>query len=362
MRNPSVSIAKGIAIILMVMAHARCGIWWQNYINMFHMPLFFFMSGYCFKEAYLSDAKGFVSKKLKGIWWPFVKWQLVFLLFHNVFFALNIYNDVYGFRGSVSHEYGIVETFKNAFLIVTTMSHGEQLLGGFWFLKSLFVGSLLFYFTTKITLYYKDDELYGKTDLIVGGIILTATLFMGFIGKGIPFIWIDAKDLMAGFFIWSGYMYNKFKFTIEKRWLVIIVAALIVAVGTDFWQCSMLHFKGNFGLMMPYIATALIGTLMVFGLSGKLALHDNWLKRFLVFVGDNTLDILTWHFLSFKLVSLLLILIYNLPIARLAEFPVIEGFAYQGWWVLYMVVGVGMALGISGTKMKISRSIIHKNN
>lgn len=70
-------------------------------------------------------------------------------------------------------------------------------------------------------------------------------MLFGFIGKGIPFLGIDAKDFMAGFFIWSGYMYNKFGLKIEKRWWTIIVAALIVAFGTEYWQCSMLHFKGN---------------------------------------------------------------------------------------------------------------------
>ena len=86
---------------------------------------------------------------------------------------------------------------------------------------------------------------------------------------------------------------------------------------------------------------------MVLGISRLLASHNNWVSRFLVFVGDNTLDILTWHFLCFKLVSLLLIWIYALPIERLAEFPVIEEFAYQGWWVMYLVVGVATTLVIN---------------
>ena len=350
MRNPSVSIAKSIAIILMVTAYARCGLWWQYYINMFHMPLFLFMSGYCFKEAHLADTKGFVIKRIKGIWWPFVKWQLIFLLLHNVFFALNIYNGEYGFRGEVSHEYGISETLKTAFYIVTTMSHGEQLLGGFWFLKSLFVGSLFFYFATKIVLYIlcniEREEVKTKCDYLVGIMLLAATLLFGYVGKGIPFVGVDAKDFMAGFFIWSGFFYCKHGFSFDSRWWYIVAAALVVAVGTEYWQCSMLHFKGNFGLILPYIFTALIGTLMVLGVSRLLASHDNWIKRFLVFVGDNTMDILTWHFLSFKLVSLMLIWIYGLSIARLAEFPVIEEFAYQGWWVLYLVVGVAVALGV----------------
>lgn len=59
------------------------------------------------------------------------------------------------------------------------------------------------------------------------------------------------------------------------------------------------------------------------------------------------------HLLSFKLVSLLLIWIYGLDIRRLAEFPVIDDLAYQGWWVLYLVVGVAMALGVSVIKKSI---------
>lgn len=350
MRNPLVSIAKGIAIILMVMAHARCGIWWQNYINMFHMPLFLFMSGYCFREAHFDDAKGFVKKRIKGVWWPFVKWQLVFLLLHNVFFALNIYNGEYGFGGAVSHEYGLMETLKNALFIVTTMSHGEQLLGGFWFLKSLFVGSMFFFFLTKIGLYIERKKTI--VDISTGLMLFIATLILGFIGKDIPFVGIGAKDIMAGLFIWSGYMYNKHNFSIEKQWWLIGVFALIVAVGTELWQCSMLHFKDNFKLMLPYIATALIGTLMVLCVSKLLSKQDNWLKHFLTFVGDNTLDILTWHFLSFKLVSLLLMFLFGLSIERLAEFPVIEEYAYQGWWVIYLVIGVVVPLGVSLVKEK----------
>lgn len=41
-RNQSVSIAKGIAIVLMVAAHANCPSFAQKFIGMFHMPLFFF--------------------------------------------------------------------------------------------------------------------------------------------------------------------------------------------------------------------------------------------------------------------------------------------------------------------------------
>jgi fucose 4-O-acetylase-like acetyltransferase len=156
----------------------------------------------------LDDTKGFVKKRIKGVWWPFVKWQLIFLLLHNVFLALNIYNGEYGFRGAVSHEYGLMETLKNALFIVTTMSHGEQLLGGFWFLKSLFVGSMFFFFLTKIGLYIYRERGGEKTtvDILTGLLLFISTLVFGLIGKDIPIVGIGTKDFMAGFFIWCGYV------------------------------------------------------------------------------------------------------------------------------------------------------------
>ena len=140
MKDNSVSIAKGIAIILMVLAHTRFSEYGNYWINMFHMPLFFFFAGYCFKDKYLEIPSDFVIKRFKGLYKPFVKWGLIFLVLHNLFFYLNIYNDEFGFRGIVQHLYTWQEMLKKAVSIVTRMSDTEQLLGGYWFLKSLFWG------------------------------------------------------------------------------------------------------------------------------------------------------------------------------------------------------------------------------
>lgn len=138
MKDNSVSIAKAIAIILMVLAHTCFSEYGNYWINMFHMPLFFFFAGYCFKDKYLTMPSNFVIKRVKGLYKPFVKWGLIFLVLHNLFFYLNIYNNEFGFRGNVSHLYTWHETFKKAIFIITRMSDTEQLLGGYWFLKSLF--------------------------------------------------------------------------------------------------------------------------------------------------------------------------------------------------------------------------------
>lgn len=63
MRNNSISIAKAIAIMLMVLAHTQFSDYGNKVINMFHMPLFFFFSGYCMKESYLEVPIVFIRKE-----------------------------------------------------------------------------------------------------------------------------------------------------------------------------------------------------------------------------------------------------------------------------------------------------------
>ena len=72
-RDTTISIAKGIAIILMVIAHAEAPGWLCRFIFEFHMPLFFITAGYFFSLRYLNDEAIFVKKRIKGLYWPFVK-------------------------------------------------------------------------------------------------------------------------------------------------------------------------------------------------------------------------------------------------------------------------------------------------
>ena len=82
-RNTVISISKGIAIILMVIAHAEAPAWLCKFIFEFHMPLFFITAGYFFSLKYLNDEATFVKKRIKGLYVPFVKWSVVFLALHS---------------------------------------------------------------------------------------------------------------------------------------------------------------------------------------------------------------------------------------------------------------------------------------
>lgn len=100
----------------------------------------------------------------------------------------------------------------------------------------------------------------------------------------------------------------------------------------------------------PFVFTSILATITIYECGKKLSERSNKATKMLVHIGDNTLTILTWHMLSFKLVSLLIIAIYVLPIGEVGTFPAIEHYALQGWFVAYTLIGIFVPLLISKCK------------
>lgn len=134
-----ISAVKAICIILMVVGHSGCPQQMSKWIYLFHMPCFFFISGFLMKDKYLTDLWTFIKHRFKGLWWPFVKWSLVFLALHNVLEALHLYDTVYTW----------CDVADKAFHILT-LTGSEQLLGGYWFLKELLYASIISILSLKL--------------------------------------------------------------------------------------------------------------------------------------------------------------------------------------------------------------------
>ena len=73
-----IDILKGIGIILVVVGHsnfsfakATTAMFIQKYIYSFHMPLFFFVSGYLFVKDKYSNFKRFLRVKTKTLMIPY---------------------------------------------------------------------------------------------------------------------------------------------------------------------------------------------------------------------------------------------------------------------------------------------------
>ncbi len=272
---------------------------------------------------------------------PFVKWQLLFLLLHNVFFYLNIYNDEYGFHGAVSHLYTLRDYAIKCVRIVIGLHGGEQLLGGYWFLPQLLYASVIGFFAIK----YIKNVYVGVTMAFLGSIVTSYS------GLRIPFWHIGSLALLATTFFLMGYMYKKIGNWCRWHWALLFAA--VVAIGSVYWPTTMLSYEAQ---EIPlYVVTAFCGTLMTLTLSQWFAQRENRLKRLLIYIGDNTITILTGHFLCFKLVSLAIIGIYGLPIEQLACFPVIP--EHKDWWPVYLFVGAGIPL----VMLRLSQMLFNRN-
>jgi fucose 4-O-acetylase-like acetyltransferase len=131
-RNATLDIAKGICIILMVIGHSGSPTYLHDFLYKFHMPCFFFISGWLFSDKYLEDYKTGLRYKGWSIYKTYLKWELIFLVCHNLFAACGFYKDAYS-----------VPSFAINAVRVILMSPTEQLVGGYWFLISLFWATVL---------------------------------------------------------------------------------------------------------------------------------------------------------------------------------------------------------------------------
>lgn len=91
-KDNSISLCKGIAIICMVAGHSWINSPIEKGTRLFDMTMFFLLSGYCFKEKYLTNFSSFLIKRAKGLWIPYVKWGIISVLVHNTFLQLGVYS------------------------------------------------------------------------------------------------------------------------------------------------------------------------------------------------------------------------------------------------------------------------------
>ena len=325
-RNNSISIAKGIGIILMVLGHTHFSKYGNAWVNMVHMPLFFFFSGYCFKEKYLDHFFTFLKKRIKGLYWPAIKWGLVFLVLHNIFFQLSFYSEN-------SHLYSYNVIFRKALFIILTMTQFDELLGGFWFLRSLFWCSIIGYFVIKY--------IPPRVGVIV---LLLMSIGLLIIHKNAPHFDVGAREFMASFIFVCGYLYRKSNYKWEYSKIIIVLGLILITIGTFFWRASLGWFLSmTWWKAFPWMTSAILGTIAIYALSIRI---NNWkrLTSVFTFIGEHTLEILTWHFLCFKIISYIIVTVYNLDVSHMADFPVIETYSPQGWWIAYLIIGCGMPL------------------
>lgn len=299
----------------------------------FAVPLFFFTSGYFYKPSKtIKELKTFYIKRIKGLYIPFVKWSLIFLVLHNICFHLNLYNGQYGFRGATSELYTWTDFAKKAFNIIFRLTDNEQLLGAFWFIRALFIAALMVATIQFIFSKWKFTNRY-----VMFLVLLIGSYFTIHFDINLPWIGSLGLILFSAMFYVFGFCYRKIENEKYYTKLSLFVATFITFFGLTYFD----KVTGVLGIMdkyvFPYTIVAISGIIMVLNLS-KL-IEKSSIRSAFYYLGNNTMIVLALHFTCFKIISLIKIYVYGWPIARLAEFPVIEQ-NNECWWSIYFVIGL----------------------
>ena len=204
------------------------------------------------------------------------------------------------------------------------------MLGGYWFIHDLFFATIAIYGLIK---FLKKRVWIG----IVCGLALCTLLKyfeMDF------FRLINPRFFMVVSIMLAGYCFKQYKkpLIFNSRWGFVPLLLLVVC---SFERGVCLQ-NFRFGDILPYFILSIVGSLFLTSLADRITRIDD--TKSFQYIGKNTMAILTWHFLSFKLVTLLRINVEGLPLEKLTSFPVIKGGL---WWIAYLIVGIAVPLGIS---------------
>lgn len=337
--NNNITIAKAIGIILMVIGHSGCPQVLFKFIYLFHMPLFFFCSGIFYKEVTsLNAATFFLKKRIKGLYVPFVKWSVLFLLLHNLFMIVGIYNPYYGYEGG-SSSYTISDIFQKLFSILFTMHDYEEILGGFWFIRALFITSVLIaVFSLLLRMCSKFK--YGLQCLL----FLLLTILIRRIAPD-PELWRDiSMGTLGAFFYMSGNILMRYKSHWQNNYGTILCCFILFL--SYFYFKDGISMGCGYNKVLPFSISALAGSILTISISNAIESRLAIVKRLLYYIGNHTLEILALHFLSFRLVSYMMVLFFGIDVVHVAEHPVIKDviIPHSYWWIFYCVIGITLPL------------------
>lgn len=285
-RDDSIDAMKGIGMFLMVVGHSSISHTLDHFIFSFHMPLFFFISGYFFKirpikEEIINDTKHLLTP------YAFTSTLLIFIAFIQS--AFSNFTEPY-FQDK------LVNCLAGGQPLIEIPIYGKTLeLGPLWFLLALFWARIL----ASITL-----KLLKTTAFRIGATLILAFAGIAFVKANIFIPWFVTAGLCSFGFIYAGYLLRELEKNEHCKTLRILFAISMIC-----WVYCILHS----GLAMiaclfgAYYVIDLLGalgaTICVAKATKFLYKENNPIWKFFTFLGKYSLVALCVHALECNNIS-----------------------------------------------------------
>lgn len=342
-RNRYVDIVKGICILCVLYAHINIVTqmeeiksYFNIFIYQFFLTAFYIISGFYLKN--LEDPKKFFSTKIKKWYVKLIIYYLPFVLLHNIFIYLGLYDvgKVYGDKITIL--YGLKDIIIKCIETCLLMGR-EPLLGAMWFFISQIIAlmglSIIVYVLKKVSSKYAIDQ--NKLILIVLMVFLILSAFCTeVLSITIPRISIAVSIMIL---IYLGYCFNNYyKITWDNKFYFII-SVLVIICNTFFGEKIKLNVNKIVN-PVTFIASAVAGIYMLCFIGKKI--QDNILGKILSVCGKYSFYIMVFHLLSFKLA---IILIQSLGIEKVTVLSDLEPYTsnFLGF-IIYIIIGAGIPI------------------
>ncbi len=348
-RMAYVDAMKGISIFLVVFAHSLMNAernldsefaFIINICAYVSVPSFFFINGFLYKHKSTLTPVQAIIKKFKAYYIPFVGFSLFFWLFHNVFVRLCL----------TSEEIYSIKDYAKNFVLIFAAHMESELNGAMWFLRALLI-MVCIYILIEYPVYKISDK---KTRYIVLTIIIAAMFYMGKKGY-ITKIYNLNRIFYSLSFFYMGILFREFKINefIDKHRVIAFIAGISVLI------CFSYIFYGGLGQNVGFkdLPASYFGIMGLFAFSKFPVIQKS---RLLNLLGRASLDIMSLHFLAFKLVSFIYIQIYALDITRLSEAPVLKDI-HGLYFIPYVIVGIGLCIAEYMIRQKICKRLFKKD-
>lgn len=142
-RSLSVDIAKGIAIIAIVLGHINFAyphltlVMTEDFLfRLWHVPIFFILGGFFIREEQLNQPVSWFNKKFFSLYLKILYFYIPAILLHNVFINIGWYSI--SSTDPIINVYSITDFIKHILLTIC-LAGREPIVGPMWFVYVLFI-------------------------------------------------------------------------------------------------------------------------------------------------------------------------------------------------------------------------------
>lgn len=184
-RLKEIDILRGIAIILIMVGHFYQGYKFVDYIYIFHVPLFFFISGMCLNINI--SWREFIKKKIRTIVVPYLMFGIIIIPAKFIYEA----------------DHSLLNLVKILLKYLLQRRYTTV-----WFLAALFVSQVVFYLIMAVCRTFNQND-YCAIVLIIM-LTMIACIYEKYINISIP--WTIDVGMLCVVFLASGYFFKKYFF------------------------------------------------------------------------------------------------------------------------------------------------------